>query len=193
MQSGGPSTSGTVQGGPGTSGAADGAAGASGQSASGGGSTTGVGAPLDATSATGDAHTELDAGRTGGPVDADPSPTDAARSNKILIYGVTSPGSYRHASIPTAAAAMARAASGVGLTPEIVGASDPTNIVDPTKFTAASLAQYGAAILLSTAGEPFGYPATQRSRTSSTSCNAGARYWSSTARPILTAGRSAAL
>jgi type 1 glutamine amidotransferase len=86
---------------------------------------------------------------------------DAARSNNVLIYAVTSPGAYRHASIPAAAAALAKAAAAVGLTTEIVGASDATNVVDPTKFTAAALAQDGAVILLANDGEPFGYPATQ--------------------------------
>ena len=102
---------------------------------------------------------------TGGPdASADTGATtlpDAARSNKVLIYAVTSPGAYRHASIPAAAAALANAAEAAGLTTEIVGASDATNVVDPTKFTAEALAQDGAVILLANDGEPFGYPATQ--------------------------------
>jgi type 1 glutamine amidotransferase len=88
--------------------------------------------------------------------------TDSApHSNKVLIYGVTSPGSYRHASIPAAADAIAKAATAAGLTIEAVGTTNATNVVDATKFTAASLAQYGAVILLANDGEPFGYPATQ--------------------------------
>ena len=85
---------------------------------------------------------------------------DANGSKKILIYGVTT--GYRHASIPAAANAITKAAAAVGLTTEQVGCGDAaTNTADPTKFTAAALAQYGAVILLANSGEPIGYPATQ--------------------------------
>jgi type 1 glutamine amidotransferase len=125
------------------------------------GSTIDASAQNDATSMTGDAEaaTTFDGGPGQGIGDAGPPPIDAARSNKVLIYAVTT--AYRHASIPAAAAAIAQAAAAAGLTTEIVGASDATNIVDATKFTAAALAQYGAVILLANDGEPFGYPATQ--------------------------------
>jgi type 1 glutamine amidotransferase len=111
----------------------------------------------DATAAT----SELDAADTSKALDSGPSTTDVASSNKVLIYGVTSPGSYRHASISVAADAIAKAAAAVGLIAEKVGTTDATNVVDPTKFTAAALAEYGAVILLANDGEPFGYPATQ--------------------------------
>jgi type 1 glutamine amidotransferase len=85
---------------------------------------------------------------------------DASGSKKILVYCVTT--GYRHASIPAAANAIAEAAAAVGLTTEQVGCGDAaTNIAEPTKFTAASLAEYGAVILLANSGEPIGYPATQ--------------------------------
>jgi type 1 glutamine amidotransferase len=114
-------------------------------------------ATQDATGAT----SELDAADTSTALDSGPPTTDVARSNKVLIYGVTSPGSYRHASIPVAADAIAKAAAAVGLTADRVGTTDATNVVDPTKFTAAALAGYDAVILLANDGEPFGYPATQ--------------------------------
>jgi type 1 glutamine amidotransferase len=101
---------------------------------------------------------EASAGFDAGPAAADSGP----QSKKILIYAVTQPaGAYRHASIPDAANAIAAALGGLGLTTEAVGTTDATNVVDATKFTAESLAQYGAVILLSDDGEPFGYPATQ--------------------------------
>lgn len=100
---------------------------------------------------------EANASDDAGPAGADSGPT----SNTVLIYGVTTPGSYRHASIPDAANAIAAAAAAVGLTTEQVGTTDATNVVDPTKFTAASLATYGAVILLSDDGEPLGNPGTQ--------------------------------
>ncbi len=80
-------------------------------------------------------------------------------SAKVLIYAVTT--GFRHDSIPAAALALAQASTALGLVPETVGASNATNTPDPTKFSAASLAQYGAVILLANSGEPFGYPATQ--------------------------------
>ncbi len=83
----------------------------------------------------------------------------ASGSNKVLIYAVTT--GFRHESIPAAATALAQAATAAGLTPEIVGASNATNMADASKFSAASLAQDGAVILLANSGEPFGYPATQ--------------------------------
>jgi type 1 glutamine amidotransferase len=94
-------------------------------------------------------------------LDAREATADSAPNNKVLIYGVTTPGAYRHASIPVAADAIARAAAAAGLTTEAVGTTGATNVVDATKFTAGSLAQYGAVILLANDGEPFGYPATQ--------------------------------
>jgi len=100
-------------------------------------------------------------GASGSGSTLDAGTTDASRSNKVLIYGVTAAPSYRHDSIPAAAAAIAQAAAAAGLTTEVVGASNATNVVDATKFTAAALAQYGAVILLANDGEPFGYPATQ--------------------------------
>jgi len=81
------------------------------------------------------------------------------RSNKVLIYAVTT--GFRHESIPAAAVALAQAATTAGLSAETVGASNATNMPEPMKFSAASLAQYGAVILLANSGEPFGYPATQ--------------------------------
>jgi len=95
----------------------------------------------------------------GGSSDAGVPAPDAAGSNKILIYGVTT--GFRHTSIPAAANAIAKAAATVGLTSEQVGCTDATNKADPTKFTAAALSQYGAVILLANSGEPIGYPATQ--------------------------------
>ena len=100
-------------------------------------------------------------GAAGSGAALDAGTTDASRSNKVLIYGVTAAPSYRHDSIPAAAAAIAQAAAAAGLTTEVVGASNATNVVDATKFTAAALAEYGAVILLANDGEPFGYPATQ--------------------------------
>jgi type 1 glutamine amidotransferase len=124
------------------------------------GSTSGIANPPNTTGAPQDAQTQMDASAMAA-MDTDSASTDAGGSNKILIYGVTTPGTYRHASIPTAAHALAQAAAAVGLTSEIVGASDATNVADPTKFTAAALAQDGAVVLISNDGEPFGYPATQ--------------------------------
>jgi hypothetical protein len=105
----------------------------------------------------GDAQAELDTSGIVGSMEANAASTDAAGSNKILIYGVTTPGTYRHAAIGTAATAIAQAAMAVGLTSEIYGTTDATNIADPTKFTAAALAKDGAVILISNDGEPFGY------------------------------------
>jgi type 1 glutamine amidotransferase len=101
----------------------------------------------------------LDDGSADNTEDTDSEPPDAAHSDKVLIYAVTT--AYRHASIPAAARALTAAAAAVGLTTDVVGASDATNVVDASKFTAATLAQYGAVILLANDGEPFGYPATQ--------------------------------
>jgi len=133
--------------------------GAPGAQDSGTGSTAGL--TMDATIAPSDAPADLDVVGSDGSVDVGPPPSDAAGSSKILVYGVTSPGTYRHGVIPVAAAAIARAASVVGLTSEVVGASDATNVADPTKFTAGALAQDGAVVLLANDGEPFGYPAIQ--------------------------------
>jgi type 1 glutamine amidotransferase len=145
----------------GVSGAAGegGAAGAGGTGAAGSGAagsgvpTAGAGTPTDAAIDSA-ADASLDAGAT----DAGGG-SDGPTSNKILIYGVTT--GFRHGSIPAAAAAITSAVEKVGLTTELVGCTDATNKADPTKFTAAALAQYGAVILLANSGEPFGYPATQ--------------------------------
>jgi len=121
------------------------------------------GTQIDATSSNDGAPAMVDAGaaQTTAADAGIVQPADAARASKVLIYAVTSPRSYRHASIPAAAAALAKAAQATGLSTEIVGGSDATNVVDPTKFTAEALAQDGAVILLANDGEPFGYPATQ--------------------------------
>jgi type 1 glutamine amidotransferase len=111
------------------------------------------------TASGGSAGAVIDAGGSGGAVADGAAPSDAPRSAKILIYGVTGAG-FRHASIPAAANAIAQAAAAVGLTAEIVGATDATNVADPSKFTAAALAGYGAVVLLANDAEPFGYPAT---------------------------------
>ncbi|HVR60350.1 MAG TPA: ThuA domain-containing protein [Polyangia bacterium] len=105
---------------------------------------------------TGSGGAMADASGTGPEVGA---PDAVVTSNRVLIYAVTT--AYRHDSIPTAAAALTQAMAKYGLTAEVVGASNETNKVDPTKFTHDSLAQYGAVIFLATDGEPFGYPATQ--------------------------------
>jgi type 1 glutamine amidotransferase len=138
-----------------------GAAGTSGSSDSGSGSTSESGIQQGPPATIGDAQTELDASGIVGSMDASTASADAAGSNKILIYGVTTPGTYRHAAIGTAATALAQAAMAVGLTSEIYGTTDATNVADRTKFTAAALAKDGAVILISNDGEPFGYPATQ--------------------------------
>jgi type 1 glutamine amidotransferase len=69
-----------------------------------------------------------------------------ALSARVLIYTRTT--GQRHDSIPTAAAAISRAAKAAGLAPE--------TSEDPAKFTTASLAVYGAIVLVATTGEPFG-------------------------------------
>jgi type 1 glutamine amidotransferase len=146
-----------------------GAAGQSGSSGAVGGGTAGTGGgSVAGSSGQPDANTSVPdaaadggpgAGGAGGNADAGTSPTNAARSNKVLIYGVTT--GFRHGSITAGANAITKAAATVGLTTEIVGGTDATNKADPTKFTPAALAQYGAVILLANSGEPFGYPATQ--------------------------------
>jgi len=103
----------------------------------------------------------VDAPREGTVADPDSAPPDAARSNRILIYGVTSPTAYRHASIPAAATAITRAATAAGLTVEAIGTESTTNVLTPGVFTAAELSRYGAIVLLANDGEPFGYPATE--------------------------------
>src|SRR5882724_8533097 len=108
-----------------------------------------------------DAAVSLDAPRENTLADADAAPSDASRSNRILIYGVTSPTAYRHDSIPAAATAISRAATAAGLTVDAIGTESTTNIVTPSVFTATELSRYGAVILLTNDGEPFGYPATE--------------------------------
>jgi type 1 glutamine amidotransferase len=130
----------------------------------GGGSVGGASGGADASAPSTDGAADVGAGGNGdaaegGSADAGTPGSDAAGKSKILIYGVTT--GYRHASIPAAANAIAKAAAAVGLTSEQVGCTDATNKPDPTKFTVAALAQYGAVILLANSGEPLGYPATQ--------------------------------
>ena len=141
----------TSAGGAGGVVATSGGAGASGTVGSAGSTGSAAGAAGNPTDAAAD---------TGGATDASTPPTDAApRSNNVLIYCVTT--GFRHGSIPAAAMAITTAAATKGLTTELVGCSDKTNMPDPTKLTAAALAGYGAVILLANSGEPFGYPATQ--------------------------------
>jgi type 1 glutamine amidotransferase len=154
QNAGGSSGTGTAgQGGTGGSGVVAGAGGASGSA------STDDASAHDASSTSSDGDTPIDAAMADRAGDADLAAPDAARSNKVLIYGVTSPGAFRHGSIPAAATAIARAATAAGLTIEAIG-TDSTNVVTPEKFTAAALSQYGAVILLANDGEPFGYPAT---------------------------------
>ncbi len=162
---GGPSAPGGGAGTDVTSGAAGmtGAAGGPSEAGVGGGAgvagTAGAGGVSGGDTGTGGGSVAGTTG-AGGYIDADAPAADAAGSNKILIYGVTT--GYRHASIPAAANAIAKAAAAVGLTTEQVGCTDANNNkADPTKFTAAALAQYGGVILLANSGEPIGYPATQ--------------------------------
>jgi type 1 glutamine amidotransferase len=115
---------------------------------------------VTSTPGVGDAGVPVDGARAD-TSEGDSSVPDAARSNRILIYGVTSPLAYRHASIPVAAAAMARAAAAAGLTVDAIGTETMSNVVTRSVFTADSLSGYGAIILLANDGEPFGYPADQ--------------------------------
>ncbi len=148
--------------GSGTAGATGsaGATGGAGDVGSAGAGTAGVSGTAGATGGSGTAGaTDAAAGAGGSATDAG-TPTDAApRSGKVLIYGVTT--GFRHGSITAAATAITTAAATKGLTTEIVGCTDATNMADPSKFTAAALAGYGAVILLANSGEPYGYPATQ--------------------------------
>ena len=73
----------------------------------------------------------------------------------MLIY--TKATGFVHESTPTAALAIAKAASAAGLMPE--------QSEDPNKFTPAALAEYGAVVLLATTGEPFGTPGTTQIQT----------------------------
>jgi len=77
--------------------------------------------------------------------------TDSSLPQRILIY--TKCTGFVHASIPTAANAIAKAAMGFGI------ASDQS--ADPAKFAPDQLAQYGAVVLVATTGEPLGAPGTQ--------------------------------
>jgi type 1 glutamine amidotransferase len=104
---------------------------------------------------TGQAGTNGQAGSSatdGGPPGTDGGAVDAvaAKGNKVLLY--TKSTGFVHGSTKLAAAQLALAARAVGLDPEV---SD-----DPTKFDAATLAQYAGVALIATAGEPFGSPGT---------------------------------
>ena len=147
----------TPIGGAAAAGTAGGSAASAGQASGSGGApvTSGVAGTSGASALGGASMVEPDPSSS-----VDPPMGPDLRSKKVLIYGVTSPNAYRHASISTAATAIAQAATAAGLTIEAVGVTDATNIVAPEKFTAASLAQYGAVVLLANDGEPFGYPAT---------------------------------
>lgn len=70
------------------------------------------------------------------------------RSNRVLAFTRTT--GYRHASIEPAVAALRRAGAPFGLVIE--------ESADARTVTAEGLAPYGAVILLSTTGEPFGPP-----------------------------------
>ena len=155
-------------GGPGSGAAGTGAAGTSspnGAAGSAGGApgSTGAAGTGGGTAATAGASGSSDAGPSGsdaaagGTSDAGAA-AGATGSSKVLIYGVTT--GFRHDSITAAATAITKAVAAAGLTTELVGCTDATNKADPTKLTAAALAQYGAVILLANSGEPFGYPAT---------------------------------
>lgn len=65
-----------------------------------------------------------------------------------------------HGSITAAANALAAAALKSGLTAELVGCTDPTNMAHASKLSTMALAGYGAVVLLANSGEPFGYTAT---------------------------------
>ena len=141
-------TAGTTSGAAGDTGAAGAAAGTGGDTgaagaAAGTGGATDGGAGTTGAGGTGAAGTGVDAG---------------PRSDKILIYGVTT--GFRHGSITAAATAITKAVMTMGLTTELVGCTDATNKADPTKLTVTALAGYGAVILLANSGEPYGYPAT---------------------------------
>jgi type 1 glutamine amidotransferase len=167
--SGAAGSTGTAGSTSGAAGTANGAAGqttgdAAGTSGAGQAGTTGAAAGVDGSA--GQAGTSGAAGAggsggatgTGGSAGAPPG-DGGAGSNKVLIYGVTT--GFRHGSITAAANAITKAVMAAGLTTELVGCTDATNKADATKLTAASLAQYGAVVLLANSGEPFGYPATQ--------------------------------
>jgi type 1 glutamine amidotransferase len=153
----------TTNGAGGGSGAGNPGLGAAGSGGLGGSSiTTGTAGAAGSQAGSTDDGGTADVTSAPGNLDADvrdSAPPDAARSNRILIYGVTSPGAYRHASIPAAATAITRAATAAGLTVDAIGTDSTTNIVNPGAFSATALSRYGAIILLANDGEPFGYPA----------------------------------
>jgi type 1 glutamine amidotransferase len=140
MAQAGASSSGTVP----TSGAATGSAsGASTPTSGSSGATGASGASGAASGAT-------------GPVDGGPR-----GSSKVLIYGVAT--AFDHASIPTAAMAIAQAAAGAGLTADILpmGITTANNTkAIPSAFTPQALSAYGAVVLVACSGEPFGTPGT---------------------------------
>jgi type 1 glutamine amidotransferase len=80
---------------------------------------------------------------------------------KVLIYAIAT--AFDHASIPAAAMAIAKAATGAGLAVDVVPANVTTSnnkVAVPGDFTAQALSAYGAVVLLSTSGEPLGSPGT---------------------------------
>ncbi|MDB4983443.1 MAG: putative glycosyl hydrolase, partial [Myxococcales bacterium] len=97
-----------------------------------------------------------DGGAAGNPgSDAGPPPTDGGVPSKILIYCVTT--GFHHASIPAAAKAIATVMKTAhGVDADQVSCDGKQGPPDPTKFTTAALAGYGAVILLANSGLPFG-------------------------------------
>jgi type 1 glutamine amidotransferase len=148
-------------GGTGTLGAAG--TGAGGVSAAGGSSgTAGSGSP---TAGAGGGDSPDGGGQvagTSGSSDASGSGgSGGAHPAKVLIYAIAT--AFDHASIPAAATAIAKAASGAGLTVDIVPANVTTSnnkVPVPGDFTPEALSAYGAVVLLGTSGEPFGAPGT---------------------------------
>jgi type 1 glutamine amidotransferase len=79
----------------------------------------------------------------------------------VLIYAIAT--AFDHASIPAAAMAIAKAATDAGLAVDVVPANVTTannTTPVPGDFTPEALSAYGAVVLLSTTGEPFGSPGT---------------------------------
>jgi type 1 glutamine amidotransferase len=123
--------------------AAGGTTGAGGAATTGTGGS-GTGGAAGAAAGTGGAHED------GGTSTGGDGAVNTARGNKVLIY--TRSTGFVHSSTPTAAAAITKSATALGLVCE--------TSMDQTKFTPAGLAPYAAIILVATAGEPFGSPGT---------------------------------
>jgi type 1 glutamine amidotransferase len=89
-------------------------------------------------------------GAVGGGADASVTPPDGSSSGagspRVLIHTLAT--GCVHDSTPVAADFISRSAKVAGLMPEISK--------DPSKFTTAGLAPYGAIVLVATSGEPFG-------------------------------------